>query len=148
MALGFVPLPFVRNAYQQLLAAADQRLMPLFNYFSCEWLVNIPPAMWNVHQSDMRTNNHLEGWHNRFNNLVSQHHVNIWKFVQCLREEQCSTEVAVQQIASGRTVHRGNGRYKRINRRIHKLERRFNRGRLNILQLIDGISYNLADYRR
>jgi hypothetical protein len=56
--------------------------------------------------------------------------------------------LALQQIAAGQLLHRSNGRYKRINKRIHRLQRRFSDGHMNILQLLDGISYNLADYSR
>ncbi|KRZ70347.1 hypothetical protein T10_9218 [Trichinella papuae] len=31
--------------------------------------------LWNVHGVSVRTNNHLEGWHNRMNKRARKHHL-------------------------------------------------------------------------
>ena len=48
--------------------------------------------MWNVYQSDsFKTNNHLEGWHNRLKRLVGKAHPNVYEFVEVIQKEQTAT---------------------------------------------------------
>lgn len=103
MALGFAPLPLIRTAFTQIEAQSPACLQPLFTYFRTQWLTAVPPRMWNVHRQDpmYRTNNHLEGWHNGFNNIICQHHPNIWRLLAAMLQEQALTDVNIQQIAAG-----------------------------------------------
>lgn len=79
MALGFVPINFVRVCYQNLQNDPETAnfiqiapaLEDFFLYFERTWMRQngiFPPALWNVHDRPMefRTNNHVESFHNRF----------------------------------------------------------------------------------
>ena len=46
-------------------------------------------------------NNHLEGWHHKFQTVVAKHHSNVFEFIDRLREEQAHTETRVQQLVAG-----------------------------------------------
>lgn len=146
MALAFAPLLVVHHTFVHYRTAADQRLGPLFAYFDHEWMQSIPCVMWNVHGADIRTNNSVEGWHNRFKNVVATHRPNIWRLLLALRQEQAATEVALQQIAAGQRVHKTVATYKNIRKQLRRLLRRFRNGQLTVLQYIDGVSLNLARY--
>jgi hypothetical protein len=146
MALAFVPLAIVRQSFHLLQLAADQRLTPLFAYFRQQWLLSISPRMWNVHNVHHRTNNDLEGWHFRFQNLVSKHHPNIWNLITCLKKEQSSTEVMIHQVTAGQRVHVRPGKYRRIEKNLKKIKNRYRRGQLTACQYITAVSYNLASY--
>ena len=104
--MAFHPLLTISLTFASLEIQADPNLQPLFQYFRHEWLTVVPPAMWNVYGECLRTNNGCEGWHLRFNNAVNTHHPNIWRFLQCLLEEQAATELMRQQMISGRITHR------------------------------------------
>jgi hypothetical protein len=80
----------------------DPILAPLLVYFRQQWLTDVPIATWNVYSEDMRTNNHCEGWHNRFNSVLRQHHPNIWLLLRCIQEEQATVDAARQQLAAGK----------------------------------------------
>jgi hypothetical protein len=103
MALGFSPLLRVRTVFTQLEVQAPPILRALFVYFRDQWLDRVPPRMWNVFNADhnLRSNNHLEGWHSGFNRTISAHHPNIWRLLTALIKEQANTDVLVQQIAAG-----------------------------------------------
>jgi hypothetical protein len=92
-----------------------------------------------VHGADIRTNNSVEGWHNRFKNVVATHRPNIWRLLLALRQEQAATEVALQQIAAGQRVHKTVATYKNIRKQLRRLLRRFRNGQLTVLQYIDGV---------
>jgi hypothetical protein len=106
MALGFAPLLRVRNVFTQLEAQCPPVVRPLLAYFRTQWLTTVRPFMWNVFNTEhnMRTNNHLEGWHAGFSKSVNQHHPNIWRFICALQKEQATTEVTIQQIAAGQVI--------------------------------------------
>ncbi|XP_003382327.1 hypothetical protein Tsp_09165 [Trichinella spiralis] len=50
----------------------------------------------------VRTNNHLEGWHNRRLNSkrARKHHLGFYQFLQLILDEQGKTETVVRQIRS------------------------------------------------
>ena len=83
MALGFIPLAFVRNCYNVMLAhpltvlmlQVFPHLQAFLTYFEDNWMDangSYPPAMWNVHTRPMefRTNNSVESYHNRYEKIA------------------------------------------------------------------------------
>ena len=56
----------------------------------------------------MRTNNHCEGWHIRFNNAIGSIIPDIYQFITALHEEQSSVEILQQQILAGCVTRRVN----------------------------------------
>ena len=101
--------------------------------------------MWNVHDTDVRTNNSCEGWHNRFNRAVSRHHPNIWHLLRTISEEQASTDVLRCQISAGQTVARVLPKYKTIKKNVDTIRSRYRAGTIDVLQYLDGISHNIKD---
>jgi hypothetical protein len=150
MALAFAPLVLVRQTFHILSNAADQALAPLFAYFHTEWILNAdaPPRMWNVHGQDIRTNNSVEGWHARFKKIVRKRHPNLWELLIELQREQAATEVAVQQITGGQKVNTVKRKYRKIQKQIRKLTRRYRSGNppLSLTRYIQRVSYLLAKY--
>ena len=43
----------------------------------------------------------MEGFHSQFQRLVISHHVNIWRFIEHLKQQQNETEVLVTQLLGG-----------------------------------------------
>ena len=94
MALTFLPVAIVRMTFHLLQSQANPVLLGLFEYFERQWMTSTVPALWKVHGNDVwRTNNHCEGWHNRFNRAISKHHPNIWLFLRAIQQEQAATEL-------------------------------------------------------
>ena len=55
--------------------------------------------MWSAYQNDsFRTNNLLEGSHNRLKRLVGKAHPNVYEFVEVIQKEQTATEVSITQL--------------------------------------------------
>ena len=48
-----------------------------------------------------RTQNVVEGWHNRWNTLVGNAHVSIYKIIEEMRKEQQQMEMQVESIIRG-----------------------------------------------
>ena len=78
-ALAFVPIRFVRLAWQGIKASTPThlpRIEEFVEYLESTWLIgNFPVQMWNVYENeDCRTNNHLEEWHKQLKCLVGKSH--------------------------------------------------------------------------
>ena len=58
--------------------------------------------MWNYYaHSGPRTNNHLEGWHNRMKGIARKAHPNLYEVLELFQREQAATEVTIQQLEAG-----------------------------------------------
>ena len=64
--------------------------------------------MWNrslkVKNELPRTNNDLEGWHNRFDASFQQRHAHIWKFIEGLQHDSTLNHHSITQIMAGTVV--------------------------------------------
>ncbi|KRX29229.1 hypothetical protein T05_7699 [Trichinella murrelli] len=53
-----------------------------------EWMTDERLPLWNVYNVNIRTNNHLEGWHNRLNRKAGKSHNVLYELLQLLISEQ------------------------------------------------------------
>ena len=61
-------------------------------------------CLWNVYETDSgspRTNNHVEGWHNKLKHVARKAHPNVFELVEIMKQEQADTEVSIAQLAAG-----------------------------------------------
>ena len=81
MALAFIPELEVSIAFQSLCTDTPEGLNvgEFTDYMDRTWINGtFKPELWNVFDSNCpRTNNHLEGWHNRLNSFLGRQHPNI-----------------------------------------------------------------------
>ncbi|KRX70291.1 hypothetical protein T06_15288 [Trichinella sp. T6] len=67
LATAFLPVPQVDTGVRLLEAGTTGTVGALFQYFRQEWMTDERLPLWNVYNVNIRTNNHLEGWHSRLN---------------------------------------------------------------------------------
>ena len=143
-ALAFVPRRYVRLAWQAVKAEAPQlpRIQELTAYYETTWLVgSYPLPLWNVFESgSTRTNNHVEGWHNRLKKVVGKAHPNVFEIVETFKKEQASTEVSIAQLATGAAPTRRNRRATERNKKIEELKTRFTANSLTLDEYLSGVS--------
>ena len=129
-ALAFVPVRYVRLAWQALKAnAPDQpRMEEFIRYFEDTWLVGqFSLTQWNVFaNSSFRTNNHVEGWHNRLKRVVVKSHPNLYELIEVLQREQSANEISLIQLQAGARPPRRALRTINRDRNIEQLKQRFN----------------------
>lgn len=121
LALAFVPVADVRGAYKELRRACPQILHGVYDEFNAYYISGrratgrraatqprYPPALWNQYNTAInkscRTNNNSEGWHNRFQLVVSKHHPDLYTFIKEIQKEQGFTEICVTELAMGKRV--------------------------------------------
>ncbi|KRZ51174.1 hypothetical protein T02_9216 [Trichinella nativa] len=74
LATAFLPVPQVDTGVRLLEAGTTGTVGALFQYFRQEWMTDERLPLWNVYNVNMRTINHLEGWHSRLNRKVGKGH--------------------------------------------------------------------------
>ena len=89
-----------------------------------------------------RTNNDLEGWHNRFAVLFQQRHAHIWKFIERLQNVSALNHHSMAQIMTRAAVPPQRRVYHATSERIQLFINNY--GNNNIIDLLRGTSYNLA----
>ena len=131
MALALLPIDRIGEGFDLLkkkIIFSDQKdqLQPFVSYFEKEWMHSYHPSTWSVAGKTWRTNNHAEGesliiysfitelmvdlyclvlslsaQNRRFSCRVVQPHPNLWRFIQCLKQEE--------NVISHRMVQTGLG---------------------------------------
>ncbi|KRY81410.1 hypothetical protein T4D_3913 [Trichinella pseudospiralis] len=101
LATAFLPVPQVDTGNSLLEAGAMGNLSSLFHYFWQKWITDDRlPLWWNVHNVNIRTNNHLEGWHNWLNKKVGGNKLGLYKLIHLLKEEQDVMKTLINQLLS------------------------------------------------
>ena len=102
-ALAFLPHAQVPAAFELLCEEQDPEfpeLNALFTYFDETWIQGCLVIRWNVSGLGMRTNNHVEGWHNHFYSIAGKVHPNIWHLIEALQKEESATQMTLAQLAA------------------------------------------------
>ncbi|KRZ71397.1 hypothetical protein T10_4455 [Trichinella papuae] len=92
LATAFLPVPQVDTGVSLLEARTTGNLLALFQYFQQEWMTGERLPLWNVHNVNIRINNHLEGWHNWLNRKAAKGHNGLVYVEKQQRVEQYTGE--------------------------------------------------------
>lgn len=118
LGLPFVPLAEVEDVLDYVGERCDDDLQELVDYVDRVYVTGVrargrrravaarfPPETWNVYNAcvngEQRTNNAVEGWHNRFQKAVAVHHPSIWRFLDMVRDEQRDNERDITRLLGG-----------------------------------------------
>ena len=153
-ALSFVPVDDTIVAFEQLANHCGDTEQIILDYIETNYIGELrrgrrlPPrfqhAMWNMNIRVLdqlpRTNNNLEGWHNRFSGSLGNH-PDIWKFINALKQDSVLNHHAMAQALIGAQGPAQRPIYRQINERINNLVENY---RNDVINFLRGISYNLA----
>ena len=92
------------------------------------------------------TNNHLEGWHRKFNAVISRLHPNIYQLVDVIKGEQALTDLAAVQLDAGSQPPRRRRKYIAVDQRLKLLKEAYVGGEKTIDRSIVGVAYNLSSF--
>lgn len=160
-ALAFVPPDQVIDVFERLSDEIrriyEDEVDQLLDYFEDTYIgrfrrnaLRAAPTfsiqMWNMFhrtQQEMpRTNNHIEGWHRKFQGICNSYHPRFWKFLEMLKKEQSINRVAMIQGDAGHPPPAQRRRYMNCNERILRIVDDFpNR---DTLQYVRSIAHNLG----
>ncbi|XP_003367825.1 hypothetical protein Tsp_14839, partial [Trichinella spiralis] len=96
--------------------------------------------LWNVHNVNIRTNNHLEGWHNRLNRKAAKSHNGFYELLELLIAEQGVIDTLIQQVLSRNVtigdLRRVNRVYAQKQRRVAQYTGEYTNGRRTLEQFL------------
>lgn len=105
MALPFLPPEHITDTFLQLDARAPQAIVPVMNYVYSTWIDSTIFQIhhWSVFMSAIRTNNDVEGWHNRFNtNVATRGPVPFYQMVTELFAEAGDIPLQLKLVSEGK----------------------------------------------
>ena len=128
-------IDYFEDTYIGRLRPGGHRRAPLFDL-----------ALWNMCDQTIgdlpRTNNAVEGWHQRFQANVGAYHPNFWKFIDILKQKQSLNHVNISQARAGHQPEPQRRRCQDSNRRIKNIVQDYHsRDRLQYLR---GLAHNIS----
>uniref|UniRef100_A0A5S6Q519 Uncharacterized protein n=1 Tax=Trichuris muris TaxID=70415 RepID=A0A5S6Q519_TRIMR len=110
-ALAFLGEDEIPEGFDALMARVPEAARGLMEWF--EKVCAIPPHLWSVRECVVdalpRTQNNVEAWHRRWENLVGSAHVGVYRIVQEIEKEQRKVDVECHRIEQGQLPRRRNG---------------------------------------
>ena len=132
---------------QQPVVDGSDRLQRLFTYYEDMWLTGtFPLDMWNVHQTTVRTNNMVKGWHSKLNRYVRRIHPNLHQLINELKKEQAMTQVSIQRARLGGRPAPRRQKYVRIDEQVETLTSDYTAGRFTSVQYLAGLRRVIHHY--
>ena len=115
MALAFLPPAQMEDAVQWLEERSPAQLAPLHLYIIDQWLSKegFPPSAWSVFMKAVRTNNDLEGWHNRFNGRSARCNIQFYILVPLLHQEAQRFPIVVGLMTDDKISRRARSKYRK-----------------------------------
>ncbi|XP_065942058.1 uncharacterized protein [Magallana gigas] len=124
LALPFLPPEHVEETFHHLdRKANNDQLDSLLEYVWCQWIRNptFPVKNWSVFMLSVRTNNDLEGWHNRFNNRVNRSgKVPFYLLLVELYGEAKNIPLIARLLSEGKMERINRKRYSKLNGKLSK----------------------------
>ena len=136
MAVGFLPVFFVRRKYYELLQTTNVRFLKncypqvalFLQYFENTWLNLFPPNLYNVYSRPLtlRTINACEGYNNRINTRLGKRvKPNFWLFLRTLQKEEKWAKTCFEQYKMGYASKPQRKKWRDLNSQIQNLKNRF-----------------------
>ena len=88
----------------------------------------------------VRTNNRLEGWHNRLKRIVKKPHPNIYELIDVFKREQAASEVTLQQLETGANPP-PRKKYRQLEQRVERIKEKMSAGQMSISEYLDTIGH-------
>ena len=176
MALALLPTNLILDGFNLLndkveLCPQAEQLRVFVNYFEHEWLNNFKPSTWSVSKSNWRTNNFAEGGclagfsskvlafilpaltlvlaqNRRFFSRVVQPHPNLWRFIQCLKQEESVISHRMAQTGLGfssRKATKSTRAAARKSKQIEKLLDLLDSKQRSLISIVMSLAYLVGE---
>ena len=130
MALSYLPAQNIPGVFRRLERECTNAAITLFlGYVRRTWINSYvwSPATWSVYKLSIRTNNDLEGWHNRLNRL-GRPNMNFYMLVTLLYDGSCLARTQVRLVSDDKLTRLQNKAARTTQSKIHKLWTQYEEG--------------------
>lgn len=157
LALSFVPVADVINAFEQLTDECPDEFQPLVDYWEDNYIgrkrrthranPRFSLTIWNVYDrvvNDLpRTNNSVEAWHRCFQQTLDCQHPSVFKLIEQFRKEQDHVEIQLERFHGGeRRPEASKSKYVQLNKRIKNIADSYRN--LPLIDYLRTIAHNLT----
>ena len=127
-------------------APPDVKMTRFLDYITDTWVDEanalFPMHIWNhFNNLSIRTNNHLESQHSRFNSAVGKAHPYVFELINKLKTEHKNSELEIRSLNAGHKKRRQNSKYKALNDQTKKLMALYETNKKPLEQYMDQVSY-------
>ena len=135
-ALAFVPVDDVKRVWRLLKPLIPDDMLQLVSYYKTTWIgtSSADPLfslnLWKIHDSTLillpRNTNLAEGWHHGCKSMLSCHKPTIWRFLDCLKAEQDSTDLKMTRMLMQEDPELRRPKWIQYETRLQKILQRLN----------------------
>ena len=160
LALPLLPPQFVENVVEKLYDELNDEeiewvkafpdLEKFTDYFVKVWIEgNFPITLWN-HYSNTgpRTNNNVESYNRRINNLLIASKPNIWKYISLIKQEESNSHIKVVHLQNNTMKKRGrSSKYLLLDLTISNLKFKYSSKEINFEKYLESIVQVVHEFR-
>lgn len=148
LALPYVPAEHIEELFIRFYRKANDShaLITLLDYIKNTWIHSDiwPPRAWCVFGRSIRTNNDLEGWHNRLNRKARKGQLNFYLLIKLISDEAKLVTLQVRLLSDGKVLRRQRLKYAKHHGQLVKLWEEYNAGERSARSLLKACSYHIA----
>lgn len=150
LSLPYMPLEHIEELFVRFYrkAGGSHQLISLLNYVKDTWINSTiwPPHTWCVFGRSIRTNNDVEGWHNRINLKARKGKLNFYLLVKLLHDEAKMVNLQVRLLSEGKVLRKQQNKYTKHHGQLVKLWDKYNNDERSAKQLLKAVSHHIAIY--
>ena len=157
-ALALLDPADVEEGYHVVAALLPDEAAELAFYFERQYIganvggrVRPPPfpiPEWNQHRRTLeglgRTNNGVEGWHNRFSNVVDCAHPNVYNLLKHIGKEENHWRCEVAKIYARAQERNTRPRWRVVSQRLLTLTERRRDGDIELIDFLRAVAHNFT----
>ena len=123
LALPFLPAKHITDIFNHLKSkAGSDQLCQLVSYVEKTWISGLgKPADLSVFEQSVRTNNDVEGWHNRLNRYARRGQLPLYLLVALLHKESLMVSLQARLLSDAKLRRYQRAKYRVLQGRIFKL---------------------------
>lgn len=142
MNLCMIPAHHIPQLFTTLeQEATDNKLQAVTQYMRRTWIDGDmwTPEDWSVYGLNIRTNNDVEGWHNRMN-LLGRQNMSIYVLIPILQKESSFLNTQLRLVSNGKLTRKSNVTTRKTNDKVSKAWNKYQNGDCNVKQLLKACS--------
>ena len=123
LVLPYLPCEDITTAFDELISsiALTPNLITLVAYIRNQWITSttFPTASRSVYKRNVRTNNDMEGWHNRLNSQAGKSQLPFYVLTTLLKEEAEDIDMTLKLVFDRKIKRIHSKSYRTLQGRLH-----------------------------
>lgn len=152
VGLSFCPENQIQNAFDQVSSDKPEVVAcnKMIKYFHETWMIGqYPLSYWNHSKTvGPRTNNHIEGFHSKFNRIIGHSKPNIFKLISLFKRFESLASVRSERLTMCQINIKRKRIYDEKDKKIKCLLNDFDNKLISLVNLIDKLGLLMCDQKK